>query len=926
VTWSAHPRRRAAFHVLSFSAGTIPILVGSLVLVGWVSGNTALIRLGPGLATMKANTALAFVLTGLAVWGAVPDDPSRLWQRGGQIGALLVTMLGGLTLTEYLVGWDLHIDQLLVADRLTLVTAAVPGRMAPATSFNFLLLGVALLLLGSHRAIKTAQALILVALSSATLALIGYAYGVASLYRIVPFAWVAVHTAATFIVVGVGVLAARPAHGVMRLVTSPTVGGFLARRLLPMAVVLPLFLGWLCVAGQRSGLYDAVFGMALFALATMSIFTVLIGWHAGVINRMERGRERAEAALRSSEDRFVKAFRASPAALTITRLTDGCFIDMNESYLRLFGYQREELLGQSVLALPLYAYPDERTEIVRRLRAEGAVYNYEMTTQAKSGDIRHVLFSAETIDLDGDTYILTILLDITERTRAEAALREREEQYRLITEHTGDLISLHDQQGRWLYTSPSFQHVLGYDLPALMRMSEFELVHPEDLAQTQAAWEQLTAQGTVAATIRCRHADGSWRWIEASHTRVQRQGQAVTLTIGHDITERKRLEAQFLQAQKMESIGRLAGGIAHDFNNLLTVIDGYADLAHDMLPTDHPIRHDLDEIRKAAKRAATLVQQLLAFARKQVIEPHVVNLNDLMQDMESLLRRLIGEDIACVTHPAPDLGHVKVDPGQIEQVIVNIAVNARDAMPTGGKLTLETANVMLDQDYARTHLSVIPGDYVLLAISDTGMGMDTTVQQHLFEPFFTTKAPGKGTGLGLATCYGIIKQHGGFIWVYSEVGHGTTIKIYLPRIYAPADDLPAPDTEVVPHGTETLLLVEDDLALRVFVTRVLQEAGFTVVVAQDGAEAQRLAQEYQDGIQLLVTDVVLPQISGKVLAEQLMQQVPTLKVLFMSGYADDAVVQHGEVDAGRAFLHKPFSPGGLLRKVRTVLDGAEAGQ
>jgi two-component system, cell cycle sensor histidine kinase and response regulator CckA len=400
-------------------------------------------------------------------------------------------------------------------------------------------------------------------------------------------------------------------------------------------------------------------------------------------------------------------------------------------------------------------------------------------------------------------------------------------------------------------------------------------------------------------------------------------GQVVGLIgISRDVTELKRLEEQFRQAQKMEAVGRLAGGIAHDFNNLLTAITGYAELAIDTLEPHTPARADIEELRKAAERATTLTRQLLAFARKQVIDPQVVNLNSLVLEMDKLIRRVIGEDIELLTHLAADLGQVKADPGQIEQVIINVAVNARDAMPKGGKLTIETVNILLDQEFARAHVSVILGDYILLTISDTGIGMDSAVQQHLFEPFFTTKAPGKGTGLGLATCYGIVKQHGGYIWVESEVGNGTRVKIYLPRI----DDVvisshPAIVSQDWPRGTETILLVEDEASVRKLVSRLLRGQGYTVVETTNGVEALQFATAQPPGaIQLLVTDIVMPQMGGSALRDQLTAQLPGLKVLFISGYTDNALVHDGQLDVGVELLSKPFTPAALVRKVRQILD------
>ncbi|HXF94697.1 MAG TPA: response regulator [Gemmatimonadales bacterium] len=383
----------------------------------------------------------------------------------------------------------------------------------------------------------------------------------------------------------------------------------------------------------------------------------------------------------------------------------------------------------------------------------------------------------------------------------------------------------------------------------------------------------------------------------------------------------RELERQLQQAQKMEAIGRLAGGIAHDFNNLLTAIIGYADLLAENLADRPGASADLDEIRRAAERAADLTRRLLAFSRKQILEPRVVDLNALVTDFERMLRRLIGEDVELRLALAPELGLVRADPGQLEQVIMNLAVNARDAMPSGGKLAIETANVELDAAYAARHVGVTPGRYVMLAVSDTGTGMDQATKARLFEPFFTTKPPGKGTGLGLSMVYGIVKQSGGNIWVYSEPGRGTTFKIYLPQVEAGEEPEAAAGPIRDTRGTETVLVVEDAEPVRTLARRVLEERGYRVLEAQTAAEAQVAAELHRGPLDLILTDVVLPDLSGRELAERLTARWPALKVLYMSGYTDDSIVQHGVLEAGVAYLQKPFTPESLAAKVRGVLDG-----
>jgi len=387
-----------------------------------------------------------------------------------------------------------------------------------------------------------------------------------------------------------------------------------------------------------------------------------------------------------------------------------------------------------------------------------------------------------------------------------------------------------------------------------------------------------------------------------------------------DVTEQRHLEEQFRQSQKMEAVGQLAGGIAHDFNNLLTAILGNTQLLLRELPPGDSMHDDVEEIRKASERAASLTRQLLAYSRRQMLQPEVLDLNVVMAEMDKMLRRLIGEHIDLVAVFAPDLGRVRADPNQIEQVIVNLAVNARDAMPDGGKLTIATANVDLDETFAQAHLGSVPGSYAMLAVTDTGVGMDATVRAHLFEPFFTTKEVGKGTGLGLATVYGIVKQSGGYISVSSAPGHGSSFKIYLPRIATPAEPpAGAPKGGPAP-GSETVLVVEDEPAVLTLSRRALESQGYVVLAASDADAALRVVERHGGMIHLLLTDVVMPGLSGRELADRLSAQRPGIRVLYMSGYPGDAVVQHGTLPLGSAFLQKPFSPDGLARKVRDVLD------
>jgi two-component system, cell cycle sensor histidine kinase and response regulator CckA len=417
-----------------------------------------------------------------------------------------------------------------------------------------------------------------------------------------------------------------------------------------------------------------------------------------------------------------------------------------------------------------------------------------------------------------------------------------------------------------------------------------------------------------------RRKDGSEIYLETNGALVDYKGRKALLSINRDITERKLLEEQFRQSQKMEAVGRLAGGIAHDFNNLLTAIIGYSQLALRSIDRDNALRNHFEEIEKAGKRATTLTNKLLAFSRKQVIQPRVMNLNHAISDIEKMLARLIGEDIEITLFLHDRLWLVKADLGQVEQILVNLAVNARDAMPQGGKLIIETMNASLDETYARQHLGVEAGDYTMLAVSDTGIGMDAKTLSHIFEPFFTTKEAGKGTGLGLSTIYGIVKQNLGHIWVYSEPGHGTTFKVYIPRVSDGVEAVEQTEPMDVIKGKETILVVEDELAVRNLVCQILIAKGYKVIEASNGVDALLLLEQHSEPIHLIITDVIMPFMSGKEFADKALDKHKDLKVLFMSGYTDEAILPHGVLDPGVAFIQKPFTTVSLAIKVRELLD------
>lgn len=504
-------------------------------------------------------------------------------------------------------------------------------------------------------------------------------------------------------------------------------------------------------------------------------------------------------------------------------------------------------------------------------------------------------------------------------------LIEREELFRLITENAADMIAVVDTKGRRLYNSPSYEKILGYTPLELGGTTAVDQIHPEDREMVFKAAAEARSTGVGRSLeYRMRHKDGSWRTLESRASTISKGGQVEKLVIvNRDVTERKHLEDQFRQSQKMEAVGRLSGGVAHDFNNLLGVIIGYGEIVQEGTAAESPLRTCIDEILKAGHRAGGLTRQLLAFSRQQVMDPRVLDLNVVVKDMEKMLRRLIGEDIRLKTGLDSTLVHIKADQGQIEQVIMNLAVNARDAMLDGGELRLTTSNFHMDEDFVRRYpYPVLVGDYVLLTVSDNGVGMDATTRARVFEPFFTTKEKGKGTGLGLSMVYGVVKQSGGYIEVLSEPGAGATFTIYLPKVEVAADPqkLPA-ELPASMLGTETLLLVEDETSLRKLSRHLLELCGYEVLEAENGTEALKVSQEHRGIIHLLLTDVVMPGMSGRVLADQLVKRRPETRVVYMSGYTGQTVGEHGVLAEGSFFLPKPFTRQALAHKIREALDG-----
>jgi two-component system cell cycle sensor histidine kinase/response regulator CckA len=642
-----------------------------------------------------------------------------------------------------------------------------------------------------------------------------------------------------------------------------------------------------------------------------------------------------EQALRTGDAQFRAVFDEAPIGMALMDMS-GYLLRTNNALQALLGYSEQELAG---------------TIFSQLTHDDDIATDWEMFGDLVAGDVSHyqivkrylrrgggIVWGRLSVALvrstDGQPrYAIQMVENITERYEAVQALRMREREFRSLLEQGREVISVLDADGDLRYTSPAVERVLGYGRGDLVGTYLGELVHPDDVPAMLEVFERaIQSPGRPrVAELRMLHRDGSWRVLETVGTSLIDDPAVAGIVVNsRDVTDRReaeealrRSEQQLLQVQKMEAIGRLAGGVAHDFNNLLTAIRGNAELLLADLPPGSQAHEDAEEIRRASDRAAALTRQLLAFSRRQVLQPRLLDLNQSVREMERMLRRLLGEDVELVTKLGPELRRVRADPAQVEQVIMNLAVNGRDAMPGGGVLVVCTENAELEPELREKYPYVVPGEYVLLEVGDTGQGMDEATLRSAFEPFFTTKGAGKGTGLGLSMVYGIVKQSGGYVWIDSEAGRGTRVRVYLPvsRVVDEAeeeDDAPAPLPQA--RGRGTVLLVEDEESVRRFAERVLSRGGYTVLVAAEGAEAMALSRQHPGIIHLLVTDLVMPRMSGSDLASRLMAERPGIRVLFISGYDRDEARTRGPMETGTDFIEKPFSPEALLDRMHRLLE------
>ncbi len=658
--------------------------------------------------------------------------------------------------------------------------------------------------------------------------------------------------------------------------------------------------------------------------------TISMSLHRSMLDRKLR---ESQDALQKSEAKFRHLFEHSPLGIFRTSI-DGRALAVNAEMARIIGCAspEEAIRDFTDLSSRLYVDPARRKQFIALLQKNGEVSNFEYQGKKKNGQIIWISMSARLTRSDsdngdaGEQVIDGFAMDITEVKQTELKLLESEARNRLLSDVTMEGILLH-KSGVAKDMNSSLARMFDYRRDELLNQNFMDFVHQDDKATVQ---KNMAKKYASPYTVRMMRKNGQYFFAEIEARDFQNQNEFWRVSAVRDVTERKqaeeerkKLQIQLTQAQKMESIGRLAGGVAHDFNNMLGVILGYSEIALEQIAENAPIRPALLGIQQAGQRSADLTKQLLAFARKQAVVPKVLDLNKTVKGMHTMLQRLIGEDIDLVWLPGTNLDSIKMDPSQIDQILANLCVNAKDAISGPGRITLETGNVILDDMYQAEHVDAIPGDYVLLTVSDTGCGMDQEILGKIFEPFFTTKDIGKGTGLGLATVFGILKQNNGFIDVYSEPDQGTTIKIFLPRYAANSDRLTKQSTLQPKAGIETILLVEDEPMILEMTTIMLEHQGYDILPAATPGEAIHLARAHTGPIHLLVTDVVMPDMNGRDLATDLISLHPNIKCLFMSGYTADVIAHHGVLNEGIHFIQKPFSRKELITRVRELLDDRE---
>ncbi len=642
-----------------------------------------------------------------------------------------------------------------------------------------------------------------------------------------------------------------------------------------------------------------------------------------LIFRDQTKEREAERKLRESEENYREIFNSTGDAIFIDDASSGRMVDVNNAVLKMYGYAaKEEILACNIgdLSANMEPYTEEAAQqFIKRSIIEGP-QRFEWLARRKDDSKFWIEMTLRKTEIGGKNRILAVGRDITERKNAEIALRESEEKFRGLVEGSSAAIWIHDST-RFLYGNPAALTMTGYTADELYRLAPVDIIHPDwrDLVMKRAAGRLSGKKLPNHYEYQILKKNGEALWIDFSAAVIEYDEKAAIIASAYDITERKRLEEQLLQSQKMEGIGRLAGGVAHDYNNMLGVIIGYSEMLLSKMYKADPAYRSVEYIRSAAKRGADITKQLLAFARREIVSPRVINPDDEIESLDKMFESLIGENIKLSFLPGDNVWNIKVDKTQFDQILVNLATNARDAIENDGTITIETSNVSIDEAYTQNRIEFSPGEYVMITFTDSGKGMSEETMDKIFEPFFTTKPKGQGTGLGLSTIYGIVKQNGGSINVYSELGVGTTFKIYLPRYQGNVERVEEVREETAIDGTGTILAVEDQPDLLELVKKSLEEFGYKVLTAVNPEEGIRLSEEHRGEIDLLLTDVIMPVMNGKELRNRIQAVRPRIKTIFMSGYTANVIAHEGVLDEGVDFIQKPFTPRSLAQKVQEIL-------
>jgi PAS domain S-box-containing protein len=896
-SWHRYGVRLPGYGVLAISSAEI---------VGWLIKLEIFKRLVSSFAESRPATAAGFLF--FAVSLLLLDRTHRPLRAISCICALCAVLIGAFASLEY----------------LTQAGTSQLGRMSLVTATSLILLGFAILLLDFRwGGVSLSSVLTWISTGLSFLTLTGYAYDPVGLLQLRMFSGVSLLSPLMFLLICTAILFARPERGVAAILLNRDLGGQTARRLLPVAIFIPFTVSLLIFKLYQAGAYGAALMVVLFVVAPVLIFVPLILLNASLLNRIERERKQSAQELSVSTQRFSSVVASAMDAI-ITLDESQRVIVFNGAAEKMFGCPSGDVLGKPLDRFLPEQFREVHSEHIRKFGETGLTTRSItspgiLSAVRANGESFPIEATVSQVQVAGQKLYTVILRDITRRLRAEETLRHSEARFRSLYEQAAIGIAQVAFDGQLLMVNAALCRMLGYEESELRGKNISDVTHPDDRARQD---ELIAQRKSYQLEKRCLHRDGTEVWVDVSSSLVSDSTGAplYRISVIQNITGRKCAEEQLAQAQKLEAIGRLAGGVAHDFNTLLNVMLGYSELLLKELPAGDSRREKVIQIKNSSDAGALLTRQLLAFSRKQSVAREVLDLREVASRMMPILSRLLPHDIELTVKCPDELCRVKVDPGQIQQLMLNLVANAGDAMPDGGQVNIEVQSVKVDEAYVQQHPALQVGGYAVLSISDSGLGMDAETVSHIFEPFFTTKEKGKGTGLGLATVYGIAKQNGGDIWVYSELGAGTVFKVYLPLT---TEALQEPGSARVSNrtvGGETILLVEDSAALRELTKVILMREGYNILEAEDGVAAMEVSTSYEGKIHLVLTDVVMPRMRGPQLAELIVKQRPEIAVVFLSGYTEEAISQSDGI-SGYALVEKPYTAEVLLHSIRRALNG-----